>query len=250
MKVSFYPNNQLQFCSNTRVYRADNGNPIGTYTRIFRDDLEWERFTDFMVKHFKDKENIQFVQFASSDGSEAYTQIMTLLENHNNIDKFFPIKAYDIDKEICDASKSGLLNINNTDKSKFAERNIDFNKYFTSTNEELQIKNDTLTDAAQQKNPSKTYKVSKTLTEKVKFENADMFKILRNHKDKSNTVLMCRNVLFFLSDRELDHFTTLAACNLKKGSLFVLGEHDQYQVASSLQSKGFVRVMPNVYVKA
>ncbi len=247
MKISFCP--YIQFCSNTRVYKAEDGNPVGTYTRLFRADLDWEKFTDFMVKHFKDKENVQFIQFASSDGSEAYTQIISLLEKHNNTDKFFPIKAYDIDEEICNASKSGLLNLNITDKSKFDEHGIDFKKYFQKSDKELNIDGDTLKDTDLQIKPSKTFKVSKTLTDRVKFQNADMFDILRKHKDNSNTVIMCRNVLFFLSDREIDHFTTLAACKLKKGSLFITGEHDT-KINEILETKGFIRVMPNVYMQS
>jgi len=247
MKISFNPN--VQFCSNTRVYRADDGNPVGTYTRLFRADLDWKKATDFMVKHFKDKENVQILQFGASDGSEAYTQIISLLENHSNVDKFFPIKAYDIDEEICKASKSGLLNINITDQSRFDERRIDFEKYFKKSDKELNIDGDKLKDTSIQTKPSKTFKVSKTLTDKVNFHHADMFDILREHNDNSNTVIMCRNVLLFFSDREIDHFTTLAAYKLKKGSLFITGEHDQ-KTNLLLEIKGFIRVMPNVYMKA
>lgn len=246
MKISFCPYAQPHFSSNTRFYKAEDGNPVGTYTRLFRADLDWERLTDFMVKHFKDKENVQFIQFASSDGSEAYTQIISLLENHNNSDKFFPIQAFDIDEEICNASKSGLLNIDFTDKSKFRDNGIDFEKYFVPTNKKLHIKTDTLENGER---PSKTYKVSKTLTDQVNFHNDDMFKILSDHEDNSNSVIMCRNVLTFLSDREIDNFTTLAACKLKKGSLFITGEFDN-KANKLLERKGFIKVLPNVYMQS
>lgn len=249
MKISFLPNVQPNFCSNTRVYKADDGNSIATYTRLFRADMNWEHFTDFLVKHFREQDRVQILQFASSDGSEAYSQIISLLENCYNTDKFFPINAYDIDKEIYNASKSGLLNLNNTDITKLTDRGIDFGKYFTETDKKLTIANDTLTDQTQQSKPSKTFQVSKTLTEKVNFHNADMFEILREYEDNSNTVLMCRNVLFLLSDREVDNFTTLAAYKLKKGSLFITGEHDK-KVNTALEQKGFIKVMPNVYMKA
>lgn len=249
MKISFCPYVQPQFCSNTRVYRAEDGNPVGTYTRLFRTDFDWDRSTDFMVKHFKDKENVQFIQFASSDGSEAYTQIISLLENYDNVDKFFPIQAYDIDTEICNAAKSGLLNINVLDKKRVEKHGINFNKYFKLSDKELNIDADTLKDACLHIKPSKTFKVSQSLTDRVKFQNADMFNILKKHEDNSNTVIMCRNVLFFFSDREIDQFTTLAACKLKKGSLFITGEYDQ-KINESLETKGFIRVMPNVYMQS
>lgn len=249
MKISLYPHIQPRFCSNTRVYKSDDGNPIGTYTRLFRSDLDWERFTDFMVKHFKDNDEVQFIQFASSDGSEAYTQIISLLENHNNIDKFFPIKAYDIDEEIYNASKSGLLNINMVDKSKFERFGINFEKYFKQSDKKLNINGDTLKDPKLQRKPSQTFKVSKTLTDRANFNNANMFDILREHDDNSNTVIMCRNVLFFLSDREIDHFTNLLAYKLKKGSLFITGEYDE-KINKIIETKGFIKIMPNVYMQS
>lgn len=241
MNVSFQPH----FCSNTRYYKSKDGNPVGTYTRLFRADLDWERFSDFLVKHFNDKDHVQFVQFASSDGSEAYTQIISLLKKHKNVGKFFPIQAYDIDKEIYEASKSGLINLNINDIYKLDN----FKKYFKKTSDRLVIEGDTLTDSSLQDNPSITYKVSKVLTDKVDFHNADMFEVLQNHEDKSNTIILCRNVMFFLSDREIDRFTTLAGSKLKNGSIIVTGEWDAEKVNPALEIKGFVRVFQNVYMK-
>jgi chemotaxis methyl-accepting protein methylase len=77
-----------------------------------------------------------------------------------------------------------------------------------------------------------------------------MFDVLRNYKDNSGTVLLCRNVLDYLSNRDIDDFTTLASCKLKKGSLLVIGEIDGDRVTRSIESKGFVRVMSNVYMLA
>ncbi len=241
MQVSFniYPYHQ-NFCSNNRVYHAENGNPISTYTKMFRADLAWEDYTDFMVRHFKDKDKVQILQFAASDGSEAYTQIITLLENHKDTDKFFPIMAYDIDKEIYDVSKSGLLKISESDKTKFKIAKIDFDKYFQKSSCNLFIEDDT--------SQGETYEVLPILKEKVKFHNDDMFKVLRDHEDEGNTVLLCRNILDYFTDRQIDIFTTIAAYKLKKGSLFVIGEIDRHRVDVYLQQKGFVKVMPGVYV--
>lgn len=241
MKINFYP--QLQtFQSNTGYYKAENGNTVETYTKMFRTDLDWERFTDYMVKHFRDKEDVQFIQFGSSDGSEAYTQIITLLENYKDVDKFFPIKAFDINKEICDVAKSRIVNVNNIDKKKFEERRINLEKYFTKTNDNLQIQNDKL-------NNPESYKVKNILANKVIFKNEDMMNILNQHEDNSNTVIMCRNILLYFSDREVDRFANLAGCNLQKGSLVVIGDYDNPRADEALQIRGFTKVMHNVYRK-
>ena len=78
------------------------------------------------TKHFKDNENVQLVQFGASDGSEAYTMIISLLKKGEEAYKFFPIKAYDIDKDIFKASCSGLLNLNRNDISAMSDE--DFKK--------------------------------------------------------------------------------------------------------------------------
>ncbi len=239
------------FTSNTGDYKAENGNNIGTFTNMFRSDLDWEIFTDFFVKHFENKDKVNLIQFAASDGSEAYTQIMTLLENHTNTDKFFPIKAYDINPDICAAAKSGLINISNSDVTKIYSRDIEFDDYFEDTNQNLYIPNDSLklTLTNNGKKYTETYKASETLTSRVKFQQADMFDVLYDHKDDSNTIILCRNVLDYLTDREIDYFTTLAACRLNKGSLFVIGEIDSPRIDEVLVSNGFKKVMPYVFIK-
>lgn len=244
MKINFCPN-YCYFSSNNGFYRAENGNGIGTQTKMFRADLDWNQFTDFMVKHFKDKDKVQILQFASSDGSEAYTQIITLLENYNdkNIDKFFSIEAYDIDKNMYEAANSGLLNMDDKDLRRFKNRSIDFNKYFElKSDKEIDILNNTLEN-------SQTYNASPVLTDKVNFHHGDMFDVMKNHKDNSNTVVLCRNILNYFTDREVDRFMSFAACNLKNGSLFVTGEIDEGRVDEIIQRRGFIKVMPKVYMK-
>ena len=233
-----YPNRS--FRSNTGFYKLANGNSIGTYTKMFRADLNWEKFTDFIVKYFGNKSKVQFLQFASSDGSEAYTQIISLLERFRNIRKFFPIKAYDINESIYKTAKSGIINISKTDIKKFTERNININKYFQPAGKTIFIQNDTLQNAA-------PYKAAPGLTNNVIFNCRDMKDVLSGHKDNSNTIIMCRNMLCYLSDTEIDNYITLAAYKLNKGSLFVIGETDTGRVEKYLNSNGFKKIMPNVY---
>ena len=71
--------------------------------------------------------------------------------------------------------------------------------------------------------------------------------VLSGHKDNSNTIIMCRNMLCYLSDTEIDNYITLAAYKLNKGSLFVIGETDTGRVEKYLNSNGFKKIMPNVY---
>lgn len=138
-----YPN-KFSFGSCARFYKTSNGDEIGTNSWLFRDDVDWKRLAKYEKNHFADKNRVNIIQFASSDGSEAYTQIISLLENYpnKNSEKFFPIKAYDIDEEIVNAARSGLLNTNMVDRINLQINSDDYSKYFTNTNEILNIKND------------------------------------------------------------------------------------------------------------
>ncbi len=245
MQINFYPNN-LRFTSNSGFYKTEDGNSIGTTTKMFRADLNWKDFTNFMIKHFNHKDNVQILQFASSDGSEAYTQIISLLENNKATDKFFPIEAYDINEDIYRAASSGYINLNNKDKSKFVGKKIDFDKYFEKENISEANKIAILHDKLEN---SEAYKVRPILTDRVNFHHGDMFKVMLEHEDNGNTVVLCRNILNYFSDRDLDRFVTTAAWKLKPRSLLVTGEIDRVRVDDVIQRNGFLKLFPNVYMK-
>lgn len=244
MQINFYSNFQT-FTSNNGYYRAENGNNIGTYTKMFRADLDWERFTDYIVKHFRSKDNVQILQFASSDGSEAYTQILSLLKNYDykTAKKFLPIEAYDIDSDMYNIANSGLVNITNADKLKFSDRDIDMANYFKKIpNKKINIKNDTLEN-------SEIYEAAPILRRNVNFHQGDMFKILQTHLDDVNTVLLCRNILAYFTDREIYNFLMTASAKLKSGSLLVTGEIDKDHVDDIIQRFDFEKIFPYVYRK-
>lgn len=247
--------NPCSFGTNARSYNNEAGDYRCTMTQMFRKGLDWTKFTDYMVKHFRNKDKVNFIQFAASDGSEAYTQIITLLENHPNTNKFFPIQAYDIDEEIIQAAKSGRINANHFDFSYADENGIILNKYLKKADNELLINNDSfeLYICDEPKLQTKSYVVSDKVTSKVDFHQADMNNILRNLEDNSNTVIMCRNVLGYLTEREVDNFTDTLSGKLKKDSLFIVGIFDNSihkDLDLKLCHKGFVPVMENVYRKA
>lgn len=239
--------NKLNFTSNTGYYKSVNGNGMGTSTCMFRNDLDWEGFTDYLTNHFKDKKNVNFLQFAASDGSEAYTQIISLLEHPDDTEKFFPIKAYDINSDMCEIAKSGLINLDRFDRTKIYLKEIDFDKYFGKSNENVYIENDSLKTGSY--NTVDTYKVKGTLKNRVNFQRADMFDVMSEHRDDSNSVVLCRNVLNYFSDREAENFTLRAASRLKKGSVFVIGEIDHPRIDKMLLTNGFKEVMPCVFEK-
>ncbi len=51
---------------------------MANITCTFRIDLDWADFAKLEIENFKHKDKVNIIQFASSDGSEAYTQIIVL----------------------------------------------------------------------------------------------------------------------------------------------------------------------------
>lgn len=235
------------FGTTHRYYKTADGDEIGTNTWMFRDDIEWTRLAKFEKRHFKDKDKVNVVQFASSDGSEAYTQIISLMENNPSPDdgKFFPIRAYDIDPEVIKAAKSKMLNTIMFDRITLQMNTENYDKYFTESDKKLEIKDD-IHDAK-----VKTLKVSDILTDKVVFENKDMYKVLSKMEDNSNTVLMCRNILGYFDENKIENFVKLVADKLKPNSLFLIGDHDKRIsfIERYLGENGFINVMKNVFKK-
>lgn len=239
-------NNSISFQSNGRRFKDSSGNTLGCYTRLFRDDLEWDKLAKYEIDHFKNKDKVNIVMFAASDGSEAYSKIISLFTTaKNNINKFFPIKAYDIDDEILTVAKSGYIQADDMDICEATLRADNVDDFFEKTNKKIKIKNDTNTQGFT------TLKASKKLTQNVQFNRGDMFKEITKIKDNSNTILMCRNILgYFLNDK-MEFFVKLASDFLKKGSLFIIGDYDkQYMNIDELIKKyNFENVFKNVYKK-
>lgn len=241
-----YPN-KFSFGSCARFYKTSNGDEIGTNSWLFRDDVDWKRLAKYEKNHFAGKNKVNIIQFASSDGSEAYTQIISLLENYpnKNSEKFFPIKAYDIDEEIVNAARSGLLNTNMVDRINLQINSDDYSKYFTNTNEILNIKNDLNLQS------KKTLKATNLLKNRVHFERADMYNILAELNDNSDTILLCRNILGYFENDKVEKFVKIVSNKLKQGSMFIIGQHDTSNsfIDRYLLENKFMKIFEHVYQK-
>jgi len=243
--------NRTSFGTNSRIYRIPSkqeecvDNLMETTSWMFRGDISWAGFVKYIESHFKNTPKVNIIDFACSDGSEAYSTIILLKENLVNADKFLPIKAYDIDDEIISAAKSGLINTGTLDRMNIQMYTDIPEKYLIESAKSLSIKKD---------NPmqkTKTYEITDELKDSVIFKKGDMYEVLDNYKDKSNTILMCRNVLGHLSNEDIEKFVKLASKKLKEDSIFVIGDHDYNNTPIDyiLSQYNFSEVQHNIYIK-
>lgn len=236
----------IKFGSSSRSYQDSKGRHFGCYTTFFRSDLLWDKLSGYEMKHFKDKEKVNILMFAASDGSEAYSKIISLMERlGESCQKFFPIKAYDIDDEIVRVAQSGMIAADSADVVDIASRCGDYTDYFQEVDGKLNVKDDSFAQRAN------VLKAKKTLTDNVIFNQGDMFKKIKSLKDNSNTILMCRNILGYFLDDKIEKFVKLAEKYLKKDSLFIIGDFDNTfaNTNSILEKHNFVQVFRNVFKK-
>lgn len=235
----------VAFGSTARRYVTENGDEFGTNSWLFRDDLDWKRLVKYENIHFKNADRVNVIILASSDGSESYSKVISLAENliEEDAEKFYPVKGYDIDKEMVRASGSGLLNTSMHDRMMLQIYSDDYEKYFRETQEKLIIKEDV------QFQNQKTLKATNYLKSKVRFNRADMYDVLHSLDDNSNTVLMCRNVLGYFENDKVEKFVKIVSNKLKSESLFIIGDHDIKNtfIDRFLKENGFEKVIKNVY---
>lgn len=247
MQINISKSNPM-FGTTCRFYKSKvgDGDEFGCNSWLFRDDVDWNKLAKYEARNFADKDKVNVVMFAVSDGSEAYTKIISQYENNGiKAKKFFPIKAYDIDEEILKAAKSGLIRTSLRDRVDLESNSASYRRYFAETNQKLVIPLDIKLQG------EKILKAKETLLRNVDFMQGDMFQKVREIKDCSNTVLMCRNILgYFLNDK-IEHFVRLASSVLKENSLFVIGDHDTrfFNIKKCMESYNFHEVMKNVYKK-
>lgn len=237
----------VNFKSTASFYRLPGGKEVGNNSWMFRDGINWKQTAEYLLENFKNKDMVNVLQIGSSDGSEAFSFIISMLElGVKDVEKFFPMKGYDIDPASVDKARSGKCALRSKDFLRFNELNIDPKKYFTKTNEYLYNGVNLFATSDYD-----TYSVSGELSKRVDFEQDDMFKIAKGIQDDSNTVLFCRNVMIYFDELLNNRFIEILGQKLKAGSLFVIGKLDEElpYMKSTLEQFGFKSVLKNVYKK-
>ncbi len=244
MPVTTLYNKRPSFRSMSCDYKL-NGQEMGLYTWMFRDDVNWRKLALLESVNFSNKDKVNIIQFAPSDGSEGYTQILSLLlHSPEDAEKFLPIQAYDINPDIVNSANKGYLNLNIGDIERLAKNGVNVEKCFPgSLQYYIENKNS-------EKLIFKTFKVAEELTKKIKFNQGDMFKILPQIKDDSNTVIFARNSIGYYDEKTREAFISKASKVLKAGSLFIIGLlEEEWGLEYVMRRYGFKKVIRNVFRK-
>lgn len=211
---------------NFSIVKIKNSNA----TQFFREDMpytkdsDYSNFARFLNEHFSEGK-VNVYDFACSDGSEAYSIAISLIEEigEEEAQRFFPIQAIDKDRQIIKNAASGTIECDTVDIENITKNTHDkFDKYF---------------EILEQNGKNYVLKVKEPLKNAVNFKTGKIEDKLDDIKD-SNNVVLCRNMWPYLS-RESMFKAVLKLSNLDNNSLVVIGNFDRDHEMPSLLPRAF-----------
>ncbi len=226
---------------------------VYTTTSLFRPHLDWNKFINYVIENFKNKEKVNIYSLGCSDGSEAYSYAIALTEKlpKSQHQKYLPIMAFDIDSEVIQAAQSGKINLTNDDFNAIT-KNINIDKYgigdnwhkkfFQKAGSALKIGNDISREDFQSiYNPRYSYTPAGNIKDSVKFYESDVLSAINRINDDGNSIVNTCHVLSYCEDFYVEKVLNALGEKLKPGSIYVF---DKFYLEPSfiekIQNRGFI----------
>lgn len=214
------------------------------YTCFLRDDVPlrhrgWSGFAELLDKEFKEADKVNIYDFGCSDGSEAYSLAISLIETlgEERAQKFLPIKASDADKNILNIAKSGELCCTSEDKYVLNRcTNYNLSKYFD------------VSDAPSVLGAGPRYilKPKDIIKSAVTFERK-VFPDALDEIEPENSLVLCRNFWPYMSNTRRHTAVDKLKSTLGQSSRFVIGDYDYGRYGALFADKNFEEVHFNFY---
>ena len=231
-----------------RIINSQNERLLySNYTNFFRLDLQdvylgWKSFRKTIARAFQNSPKVNVYNFASSDGSETYSLIISLIEElgEEGAQKFFPIKAYDIDPEIIRQAKGDKIQCLKDDYKKIlinTDGHID--KYFE------------INDIDGEEKENCRMRLKRNIKNYAQFEEANIIDKI-DEINPSNSLVLCRNFWFNLNEKDVKDIFERLCARLDIGSIIVLGEFDIHgckAIPEILEQYGFEKIYKYTYQK-
>lgn len=216
-RIAYMPVKQNHFGSAVRTTKNENNQVNKNDTWFFRIDLEWDKYADYLIEKYKNQDKVNVYCYACSDGSEPYSLAMILISKlgYEGAQKFFPIKARDIDDYYFSRVERGKIAVNQDDLDRIKQKTKENNTFITSLSNYITDCDSNLREAH----------LSPELIDTVTFEKGDLREDIKD-LPKSNTVLMFRNAWAYLSLEDRQRLIKDITRKLDSTSLFLVGCHD------------------------
>lgn len=227
------------FQSTYRHVKDEHGNIKNCNTTwFFRNDLDWDKFANYVGRKYMNEDKVNVVCYGCSDGSEPMSAAVLFSERFNyDSRKFFPIIAKDKDEYILNRVKTNNVRMFFSDIDRvvdFSNNNLD--KYF-------------IVNPQMPENNSMIVQPTYELKSKIKYSKADITEDVQNIPSK-NTILMCRNVFPYIKDEKIRYdLIEHLASRLKENCIIVIGDSDKdIDLGRKLENAGFIKTdIDNVY---
>lgn len=232
MRISF--NNNI-YNSKSQSFKSQ---PNGRHCTVFcRPDLEWDKFCSFLENKYRNTDKVNTFILGGSDGSETYSYIMKMFMNlKNNAHKFMPVKTVEQNPVLHEIAESGSIPIR-----------------FDLFMREVNLIGKELCNAPRSyfQLQDKKLIMGSEIKQHAKFINDNLLNVLPE-VPKSNTVLLMRNTLPYLNDRDqlrvINHIQ-----NMDKSCTVAIGDYDTAlgnMTSILLQAVGFKKTgLKNVFEK-
>lgn len=234
--VNFSHNTRPAFGTCSRGY-VNAGKKVVTYTTAYRPDLQWLGFAELLGKSFPNARKVHTHVLACSDGSEPFSLAIALRKVlRDAADKFLPIKASDLDKEVLKPAMNGKWNM-------LPDEADCLRDYLTTAQTPVEIANDFYAPN------TGTYGLGAFLKKSINFKCSPISNELPAIT-KPDTVVLCRNVLPHLTPEDYREVVQTLP-KAKNGNFFVIGGFDRRKtnIINLLDLSGFEEVITNVFRK-
>lgn len=230
-------NNKTSFTSNGREVKDALGNVLNrNSTRFFRCDVNWDKFTDHIIKKYTDQSRVNVYCYACADGSEPYSLAMMLISKlGKEAKKFFPIIAKDIDDKFLDQARKGIVKLDIYDVEAITAYTQSPHTRFVAV-EPIEEMVDNMMVC--------TGRVTEEVHKAVTFEQGDIVADIDNVQS-DNSIVMFRNAWAYLNEDSRHLLAEKIAQRLNTSSMCVISPWDCSELrwnhlsAHGMQPEGF-----------
>ena len=191
-------------------------------TSLFRRDLPWRELPGILKEHFPLGE-VKIHNFACSDGSEPYTLALSLISEFGleEAQRFFPIQASDIDLEIINEAKSGILTLTDYDICKL-RRFINESKHRSELMGMFKMRKEIYKNGQHMCE----FELSDDLKNAVEFKCQDIADGMKEAKGEQ-TFILARNMWKYLSQDQIAQATKNMMENVNANALMAIGDFEK-----------------------
>lgn len=202
-------------------------------TYFYRSDMDWNELSRYLANKYKKTNKVNTYCYACSDGSEPYSFVMKMINDHGDAfaEKFFPVQAKDYDSFIISKAKSQNVMLNSFEP-KLIDGQIRGN---------MNVYMDYVSEKRTPYNIEYLYHVKDKLFNKINFSQADIVADVATVKP-DNSVVFCRNFWPYLKDEtKITDLAKKLYNQLGENSCVILGDFDQSdeRVFKAMKKAGF-----------